>query len=337
MLEQLVTGFTIVIAFLTTLVLLPRFIRKARSIGLVGKDMNKYNKPKVAEAGGISFIFGFLFAILFYIFLETFYFSRGGGNLSLVFVIATTVLLAGFLGFIDDILGWKKGVRRLNKVLLTIPIGIPLMVVNAGHSVLYIPFMGNVNFGLLYPLVLVPIGIIGAANGFNMLAGYNGLEAGLGAIILATLGIVNLYTGTTWLALVSFMAVAALLAFLIFNWCPARVFPGDSLTYSVGALIAVVAILGNMERIGLILFIPFIIDAIISLLPEVRGIGKVEAFGKINKDNSIEPPYKGIYDTTHFAIKALKRVKNKVYERDVTLFIYGLELVFVVIVFGFFI
>ncbi len=49
--------------------------------------------------------------------------------------------------------------------------------------------------------------------------------------------------------------VGALLAFLWFNWYPAKVFPGDTLTYSVGALVACIAILGDMEKIAVILFI----------------------------------------------------------------------------------
>ncbi|MDP2841599.1 MAG: hypothetical protein Q8O17_04910 [Candidatus Methanoperedens sp.] len=41
------------------------------------------------------------------------------------------------------------------------------------------PFLGTLDIGLLYPLLIIPIGMIGASNAFNMLAGYNGLEAGM--------------------------------------------------------------------------------------------------------------------------------------------------------------
>ena len=137
--------------------------------------------------------------------------------------------------------------------------------------------------------------------------------------------------------MIAFTGAAALFGFLLFNWCPARIFPGDSLTYSIGALIAMVAILGSMERIGVVLFIPFIADAVLSLLPEARGKEKVEAFAKVNRDGSLEMPYEKIYDVTHFAIFALKRVKKKVYERDVTAFVMFLELLAVLLVFLFFV
>ncbi len=324
------------VSFLLTVLFIPKWIRKARQFGLVGKDMNKHGNPEVAEAGGIIVILGLLGGILFYTFLDTF-FLKTGADAALIFAVLLTVLLAGFLGFIDDVLGWKKGLKRWQKPILTIPMAIPLMVINAGQSAMSIPVIGAVDFGIVYPLVIIPVAIVGAANGFNMLAGFNGLEAGMGAIALGTLGVVNLLKGDIWLAAIAFAAVASLLAFLVFNWNPAKIFPGDSLTYGIGALIAAIAILGNMEKIGLILFIPFIIDAIWSLVPEAKGSKKVEAFGKVNKDNSLEQPYSRILSFEHFGIWFLKKIKRKVYEADVTVFFLIIELLLSAIVFGFFI
>lgn len=319
------------VSFLFTVFFIPKWIKKAKEFGLVGKDMNKYDKPEVAEAGGIVVIFGLLAGILVYIFLDTF-FLKAGTDQTLIFAALITMLLAGFLGFIDDVLGWKKGLKRWQKPLLTIPMAIPLMVINAGQSAMNIPLIGAVDFGIIYPLVIIPIGIVGAANGFNMLAGFNGLEASMGTIALGALGTISMLKGDVWLAVIAFSAVASLLAFLIFNWCPAKIFPGDSLTYGIGALIAVVAILGNMERIGLILFIPFLIDAVWSLLPEAKGAPKREAFGRPNRDDSLELPYQKLYGLEHFGLWFVKKVKKKAYERDVTLFFICLELLLVLVV-----
>jgi len=129
-------------------------------------------------------------------------------------------------------------------------------------------------------------------------------------------------------SVLAFCMVGALLAFLWFNWYPAKVFPGDTLTYSVGALVACIAILGDMEKIAVILFIPYVVDFFLQL----RSRFKAEAFGKVNDDGSLEMPYDGIYHMTHLAIAVLGRVKRKVYERDVVLFVYGVELVMVGVV-----
>ena len=119
------------------------------------------------------------------------------------------------------------------------------MVINSGDSAVVLPFIGSINLGLLYPLLFIPIGIVGATTTFNFLAGYNGLEASQGIIILSALAIVTWITGNSWISVVALCMVAALLAFYIFNHSPARVFPGDVMTYAVGALIASIAILLN--------------------------------------------------------------------------------------------
>jgi hypothetical protein len=54
-------------------------------------------------------------------------------------------------------------------------------------------------------------------------------------------------------------------------------------------------------------------------------MGDVQAFAKPNEDGSLELPYKHIYDTTHLAIWVLQKVKGKVYERDVVIFLIAVQ------------
>src|SRR5207237_447238 len=99
------------------------------------------------------------------------------------------------------------------------------------RSIVGLPFVGQIDLGIIYSLLLVPLAIIGTSTTFNFLAGFNGLEAGQGIIILSALGVLAFFTGSHWLTLVAFCMVASLLAFLFFNFSPAKVFPGDVLTY----------------------------------------------------------------------------------------------------------
>lgn len=303
--NTILTGIIIFATFVATLFLVKSWMRAARAFGLVGKDMNKYDKRKVAESGGVAVIFSIVFGLFFYIFLKTFLLQTETHFIELL-AIAITVLLAGFIGFIDDILGWKKGLRQWQKPLLTIPIAFPLAILNVGHSVMNVPFIGNVDLGILYPLLIVPIAIIGASNGFNMLAGLNGLEAGMGALILGTLGIISLATGSWWLALVAFIAVAALIAFLLFNRYPARIFPGDSFTYAIGALIAVIAILGSIEKLAILLFLPYFIELGIKAKNKFQS----ECFGVPQKDGSLFAPK--IKSLAHVAIRIAKTERGAV-------------------------
>jgi UDP-N-acetylglucosamine--dolichyl-phosphate N-acetylglucosaminephosphotransferase len=306
-LEILVAALSIFFAFLACVGLTRWWISVAKRNNLVGKDMNKYSKNLVAESGGIAVVISIVLAIMMYIFFKTFIIKTETHILE-ISILTITLLLACTIGFIDDILGWKKGLKPWQKVLMTLVIAIPLVVINAGHSIISLPFIGAVDLGLFYPLLIVPLGVIGATNGYNLLAGHNGLEAGLGAVIFMTLGIVLFMTGQMWLAFVAAIIVLALFAFLIFNKLPAKVFPGDSLTYSAGAMIV---------------FIPFIIEGIL----KAGSRFKAENFGIPKKDGSLELPYKKTYSLTHFSMKLLRKIKpsHKVYEKDVVALLVSIE------------
>lgn len=64
---------------------------------------------------------------------------------------------------------------------------------------------------------------------------------------------------------------------------------------------------------AVVIFLPYAIDFI---MQAAGGFSK-EAFAKVNDDGSLEKPYKGIYHLTHLAIGVLKRIKHKVYEKDI--------------------
>lgn len=319
-----------VVGFFTTLFLTPLWIRAARRAGLVGKDMNKPGNEKVAEMGGITVVAGFLAGVFVYIGLVTFYY-KNPQNLIFILAAISTVLIVAIIGMLDDILGWKAGLRKYHKILLTLPVAIPLMVVNAGESMTYVPLLGVIDLGLIYPLLVIPIGVIGASNALNMLAGYNGLEAGMGALILGALGLAALYSGQGYVALLAAMGFFTLVAFLAFNWFPAKVFPGDSLTYFTGALIACIAILGDLTRIALFLFIPYFIEFVL----KARGRFQKESFAKPREDGSLDMPYKKIYGLEHLGVRVIKRLKGRCSESDVVIFILGIEVVLILLAFIF--
>lgn len=316
-------------AFFLVYLTVPVWIRKMRLLGVVGRDMNKPDRPEVAEMGGVPVLFGFILSVLLYIGIKTFYYNDPTEMINVLALLATMLLMT-LIGMIDDILGWKKGLRQSHKVLLTIPAALPLMVVQAGTSTMFLPFIGAVDFGIIYPLLIVPAAIIIASNGFNMLAGYNGLEASMGILVLGALGAAAWLTGQGIYSVIAFCMVASLLAFLFFNKHPARVFPGDTLTYSVGTLAACVAIMANLEKMLLILYILYILDFLLPLRKKMR----VEAFAKVRKDGSLEAPYKSVYDVTHIALKILGKMKKKVSENDVVLLILFMQIIITIFAFG---
>ncbi|MFH1711030.1 MAG: glycosyltransferase 4 family protein [Nanoarchaeota archaeon] len=323
---EIVLALPIIASFVLIISFLPFWIKRAENAGLEGKDMNKYDRRKVAEAGGVVVIAGFVLGIFLYVALKTFYFNSQE-NLVEIFVIATSVIIMAFIGMIDDILGWKIGLGKKIRVFLVLIAAVPLMVINAGDSHVSLFGVNGAAFGLIYALFLIPLGIVGATTTFNFLAGYNGLEAGQGVIILSALSLVAHLTGNSWLALIGLCFVFALLAFLFFNKYPAKVFPGDVLTYPVGGMIAIMAILGNMEKVALFFFIPYIIEVFL----KARGNLRKQSFGKPNKDGSLETQYKKIYGLEHLAIRFLKKVNGRATEKGVVYTIYAFQIVVIII------
>ena len=315
----------LLLSFFTGLFIVPFWIKKAKDIGLVWEDMNKPEHPKdVAGSGGIGVILPFILGTLTYIAIKTFYF-KSADNLVEIFASLSVILIMAFIGILDDLLGWKKGGLTIkSRLILLFFASIPLIVINAGESALM-----NIDFGLLYPLIIIPLGVVGASATFNFLAGYNGLETSQGIIILSSMAIVTFSMGNKWLSVILLCMVSSLIPFYVFNKNPAKAFPGNILTYSVGALIATIAILGNIEKIAIFFFIPYFFETIL----KSRGKLKKQSFAKVNPDGSLELPYEKIYGLEHLAIYIIKKIKpsKKVYESEVVLLINLFQILIIAI------
>lgn len=316
----------ILASFFITLFLLPYWIERAKKFGLVGYDMNKYHRKEVAEAGGIVVISGFVLGVLLYVAIETFY-LRSSIHLIEIFALLCSMLILSFIGLIDGLLGWKIGLRRRFRLLACIFAAIPLIVINAGHDAVTLPLIGAINLGLIYPIILVPLGIVATSTTFNFLAGFNGLEAGQGIIVIGALSLVAYFTGSSWLAVVGLCMILALLAFLFYNFFPAKVFPGDVITYPLGGLIAIMAILGNFEKVAVFFFIPYILEVIL----KARGKLIKQSFGKPMKDGSLDLKYDKIYGLEHLAIYLMKKLGVKPSERKVVYSIWIFQAIVVII------
>ncbi|WP_338599545.1 glycosyltransferase 4 family protein [Sulfolobus tengchongensis] len=259
-------------------------IKQARKSGFVGKDINKPNKPEVPLMGGIGVIAGFVAGAF------TLLVSDVRSERVIPAVILSSLLIA-FLGLLDDIFNVRQSIRAF----LPIFASVPLVVYSVGHSVISIPFLGQVNFGIFYYVIIIPFALTIASNAFNMLEGLNGLGAGMGIIMLATFAYIGLShgSGPTYQAgLISLVALSALMAFLLFNKYPAKVFPGNIGTYFIGALVGAIGIAGYMYTALAVLYVPYVIEFILKARTRFKGVsfGKVDSLGRLywdEKPNSL--------------------------------------------------
>ena len=300
------------VAFFSTLFITPYAIRYFRFVGIVTTDVHKKGKPLVPHSAGVPLTVGIMGSLFFYIFLKVFLF-KDLSNLIEIFAAASTILIIMFVGFLDDIntkqmkvkgyIEGKRGLKAWQKPLLTIPAAIPLMAIMAGDTTMNLPLLGTINFGILYPLLIVPIGVVGASNMVNMLGGFNGLEAGMGLVYTLSLGIFAYFHGKTIAAIIFLVTSGALLAILRYNFYPAKILAGDSLTYTLGAVVACGAIIGNMEKAALITMFPFLAQGALKFYSKFKLGYFASDLGILRRDGTIKCKYSNIYSWTHLMMK----------------------------------
>lgn len=303
------------IAFFIVLVITPYWIRFLRKIELVVKDQNKQEKPLIPISGGIIVMIAIIIGLFVYIFGRTFFYEDPSKILEIVSVVCVIFAIT-LVGFLDDLVikgdkNSSSGLKQWQKPIMTLFAAIPLVVINAGESLINVPFFGTIEFGLLYPLLLVPIGVVGAANMVNLLAGYNGLETGLGIISIGMLGLYAYVNNIYVSALIALISVGALLAFYYYNKFPAKIFPGDSLTYLIGATLACIAIVGNMEKAALICSIPFIIE----FLLKARSRFKAKSYGEWKDGKIISLHGNKIYSIPHIFSRTGRYTEKQIVNR----------------------
>lgn len=267
------------LAFFVVFIITPILIKKLRAHNMVGVDVHKGTQPACAEMGGLSVLLGVASAFCLMCFLPHYPSFRVLGAVS-------TILLAGVVGVVDDLFT----LRQRHKVFLVALAAIPLVLVNPGHSAIRFPLVGSVPFGLAF-FFLIPLGVATASNLTNMLAGFNGLESGIGAIACFALGILSVILGRWEASLLAFPLSAAYLAFLRYNWYPAKIFPGDTGTLLSGAAIAAISITAGTEAAGIIILAPAGIDFTLKMISR-RPFGHRTIYGdtEVTSNGKLVPP-----------------------------------------------
>ncbi|MEJ2294645.1 MAG: hypothetical protein P8Y23_07730 [Candidatus Lokiarchaeota archaeon] len=227
------------IGLIITYLIIPIIIRFMKKKHFVGYDIHKASKPEVAESGGVSIVIGFsIVSIFLIIFFPSFF------NVILIFVL--TVIISGIIGFIDD----RIRLKSRYKILLTLFTGVIIFIANFYGFIEIqspvIPFLGQLRLTVIYPF-LIPIIVAVFANTTNMLEGYNGEGSGSCLIALLFLFICGLLWNSAEAILFTIGAISVILPFFLFNKYPAKVFPGDVGTLTMGSILACIALFASLE------------------------------------------------------------------------------------------
>ncbi|HEY8679867.1 MAG TPA: MraY family glycosyltransferase [Candidatus Dormibacteraeota bacterium] len=234
-----------------TIVLTPLAMRLARRLGFVAAPGGRHIHLKPTPMlGGWALYLAFAGSVAWYLGVKDW---RIVGILTLC---GLTTLLFTY----DDRFQMPPGLK------LAIEIGIGLLAVFAfGLNITFFSLPGNhtIQLGVLsYPLTL--LWLLGMQNTINLLDGVDGLAAGVVAIVAGVLAAAAISKGTDENVVILSAALAgACLAFLIFNFHPAKIFMGDSGSHFLGLALALLSIIGVAKvAVGFALAVPVIALAV---------------------------------------------------------------------------
>ena len=300
------------ISFLVTYIFTYLLIPRLKRFKLTGKDVNKPDQPEVAEMGGIAIVAGLTAGMLVAVFMNSFF----SFDFNLVNVLAALIAIhsIAFIGIVDDLLDLPQWLKALLPLFAAVPL---IAVKAAGSTMLNIPFIGVMDFGIVYILVLIPIGVAVASNLTNMFAGFNGMESGMGFVMFATMSIIAINNSSLETLILSLAMVGSLFGFFIHNAFPAKIFPGDVGNLTIGAALASAVIIGNLETAGALLLLPYVVDFFIKLANNFPSRNWWGAY----KNGKLYPVDNKVRGLAQLVMKKF----NGISEKNLTMFFIGLE------------
>ncbi len=255
-----------------------KFLSKLQIKQIIRTDGPKSHLKKAGTPtmGGILIIISFIIAVLLW------------GDLSnkYLWIILLSIILFAFIGFIDDLLKITKknssGLSAKYKILMQLIISVfivYLLIISGIDISLSIPFVKNfyLESTIFYFTVISIFTIVGSSNAVNLTDGLDGLAI-MPVILIAAGFAVFAYISSNYnfanylnmpytrytseILIICGALIGSGLGFLWFNAYPSDVFMGDTGSLSLGAILAIIAIILRQELVFLIMSMIFVIEAL---------------------------------------------------------------------------
>jgi UDP-N-acetylmuramyl pentapeptide phosphotransferase/UDP-N-acetylglucosamine-1-phosphate transferase len=227
----------------------------------------RMEKPLRPEIGGLAMAGGLILGI----FSSIGFISYSNVSLPRLPLLGAAITLAviPLIGLTDDLyLSLRQQLKLLT--LLFPGLALALALIEAGQMTAVPAIQAGAVVAV--PLILIPVGIAGASYLVNRLEAVGDL--GMGAVAVVALGVIALLKGELSALLVLVAGFGVLLAALYYGFSrPANELIGDIGTYSIGALIAISAIIGGFELAAVIVLIPYLLD--LGLSAKGRSLGQL--------------------------------------------------------------
>ena len=242
-----------------------RALKAGQSIREIGPTWHNY-KAGTPMMGGLMFIGAALICLLANIpFMQDY----------TVFFVIALALCFGFVGFLDDYAKLKKkrneGLTSIQKALLQMVVSalflFAMYKTGAMNCDLYIPFF-HVSF-TLHPIVYIFFAMfvmVGCVNAVNLTDGVDGLSSSVTVPVMVFFTAVAVATKRFDIALLPASLTGGLIAYLFYNWHPAKVFMGDTGSLFLGGVVCALAFALEMPLILILVGFVYICETLSVIL-----------------------------------------------------------------------
>jgi UDP-GlcNAc:undecaprenyl-phosphate/decaprenyl-phosphate GlcNAc-1-phosphate transferase len=221
------------VSFIVTFLAIPIVLQIAEKKNLYDiPDERKLHTRPVASLGGVGIFAGFILASLLSI--------QGVATegLQSFFAFFAAAMVIFFLGLKDDLMILSASKKFIGQIIAaSILIHLGGIRLDSMHGLFGFEQVSE-GFGL----ALSYLTIIVVINSFNLIDGVDGLASSLGILTMCVFGIFFFAIGHQAYALLAFALAGSLIAFMIFNHHPAKIFMGDSGSLMIGLVNAILVI-----------------------------------------------------------------------------------------------
>ena len=242
-----------------------RALKAGQSIREVGPTWHNY-KAGTPMMGGLMFILALILCLIGNLFTIQDY---------TVFYVLALSLCFGLVGFLDDFfkLKFKRnlGLTSAQKAMLQMAVSALYLYLLYKQGVmscdLYIPFV-DVRLQI-HPLVYIFFAMfvmVGCVNAVNLTDGIDGLCGSVTIPVMVFFAAAAIAAGKFDLALLPACLVGGLVAYLFYNWHPAKVFMGDTGSLCLGGVVCALAFALDMPLILILIGLVYIVETLSVIL-----------------------------------------------------------------------
>jgi UDP-GlcNAc:undecaprenyl-phosphate/decaprenyl-phosphate GlcNAc-1-phosphate transferase len=217
-------------AFIPSYFIIPSVIKVAKVKHLFDEPgERRSHTEKTPSLGGIAIFAGLMFSMIFWMPFDIF------KELQYTLCAFIIIFLIGVKDDIVELSPFKKLMGELMAAgIVVIKSGVKITSLHGFLGIYTIPEWASITLSIFTIIVII--------NSFNLIDGINGLSGSISTLVALTLGTWFVLVDKIGLAIMAFSLAGAVVAFLKYNFSPARIFMGDTGALLLGLILSILVI-----------------------------------------------------------------------------------------------